>query len=898
MSQTNTTTTVTTTTAVQTGTQIVVDTSTTTTQIGNFVTDVTLQPYIAPRIVSFYAYNMRPNERLHIFFDSVNVDEYCAPSTRNGSNNYATTSLTNTADWRSIPRGGDWGSAIFSDSNGIVAGQFNIPEGVFRTGDRILQIADVDNLVLGNSAVTSVSSARFTASNLTVTRESLTQTTINPEISYVEVSNTVVTTNTTINVTVLPDIINFRASAREPLAQSLTINTPGNEPGVFATSIEIYFKQKSQLKENGVLVYLCEVNNGYPDGNNVLPFSRVHKTFDEINISENSTVATKFTFESPVFLNNGKQYAFIIKPDANDPDYFVYTANLGDVDLSTGIQVFSQPVIGIAFYGATDTQWTALQTEYVKFKLNIAAFNEQEGDVYFNNKDNEYLSVFNLAYSNTSVGILPGDIVFESTNAVINSVGGSTNSSVNGIVNYYDPLKGILYVDDSTGNFTPNTFVQVHRFSNSTISTPNSSTLIAYANTGELYNPGLDALVTQVASLVPAGTNIDYNFKGTSNTFALDSLEYRVNPGYETEFLDKERIVASRSNEVGIMGDTKSLTLRAKFTTDSALVSPAIDTVRYQQLVIKNSVDPISYEYDEYFNSGKGKSKYISKVITLATGQDAQDLRVILTAFRPVSSDVQVWVKFMNNEDPETLAQKTWLPMINTGKDVYSNPSNPNNYREYVYVVPQYYSLVPTTGNITVSNTSNTITGSGTLFESELEVGWFINMRANSSFNEVSRKIVSIANNTSLQLDAPFNGNYTAESYFLVPPITTPWLSTKSATELTGNVATSTTTNIITGTGTQFTTEIFPGSIIAINGDAQEVVSITNSTSLSVGTVWSSSGSDLKAYNSTPAGVSYLDNTLNLYTTFKQFQLKIILQSDDSSKVPIIDDLRALALQL
>ena len=97
---------------------------------------------------------------------------------------------------------------------------------------------------------------------------------------------------------------------------------------------------------------------------------------------------------------------------------------------------------------------------------------------------------------------------------------------------------------------------------------------------------------------------------------------------------------------------------------------------------------------------------------------------------------------------------------------------------------------------------------------------------------------------------------------------------------------------------TNFILEIGAGSIININGDSQRVVSVTNATSLTVQKPWTNAASLATAYNVSPAGVTYLNNTNNLYSRFKQFQVKVILQSDDSSKIPIIDDLRALALQL
>ena len=54
-----------------------------------------------------------------------------------------------------------------------------------------------------------------------------------------------------------------------------------------------------------------------------------------------------------------------------------------------GTQVASQPVIGTAFFGSTVHEWTALQSEYVKFNLNIAHFQQGTGSAYFVNKDYE-----------------------------------------------------------------------------------------------------------------------------------------------------------------------------------------------------------------------------------------------------------------------------------------------------------------------------------------------------------------------------------------------------------------------------------------------------------------------------------------------------------------------------
>ena len=73
-------------TSTRSGTQLVVGTDTQKTSVGNFVTDMSMQPYMAAEEISFYAYNMRPGARVHAFFDSVNVDAYCAPGVTTAAN--------------------------------------------------------------------------------------------------------------------------------------------------------------------------------------------------------------------------------------------------------------------------------------------------------------------------------------------------------------------------------------------------------------------------------------------------------------------------------------------------------------------------------------------------------------------------------------------------------------------------------------------------------------------------------------------------------------------------------------------------------------------------------------------------------------------------------------------
>jgi len=171
-------------------------------------------------------------------------------------------------------------------------------------------------------------------------------------------------------------------------------------------------------------------------------------------------------------------------------------------------------------------------------------------------------------------------------------------------------------------------------------------------------------------------------------------------------------------------------------------------------------------------------------------------------------------------------------------------------------------------------------------------------MAANSTYQETARQVIAITNSTSLTMSGAFGTNYTANTFYIITPPTAAWLSQSAQTALSGTVTTSTTNNFVSGNGTNFVGQLQPGNILGINNDEQVVVSIINSTALTVGDAWTYASVANTPYLVSSAGLSYLNSSNALYTTFKQFQIKIVLQSNNSARVPLLDDLRVLALQL
>ena len=64
----------------RTETTVTATSSTTTKKVGEFLTNIALQPYIPGVNIYFYALGLRPNLRHHVFFDDVNINEHVTPS--------------------------------------------------------------------------------------------------------------------------------------------------------------------------------------------------------------------------------------------------------------------------------------------------------------------------------------------------------------------------------------------------------------------------------------------------------------------------------------------------------------------------------------------------------------------------------------------------------------------------------------------------------------------------------------------------------------------------------------------------------------------------------------------------------------------------------------------------
>lgn len=650
--------------------------------LGNQVQDVSVQPYIASTQVAFVATNMKPNSNVYAYFDSTPISQYCAPGS------YTPGNSTSTNPEGAVTRTANWGTQLTSDAYGNVYGVFLIPAGTFMTGSRTLLLTDVSSLTLGASAETTTASAVFTASNIKVSSSQVSLAVTTPSIQTSSGKSATSVQTTVSSSTVAWDPIAQTYSLLAPgtnlaasQSYSSTSNTSSNSTmssvgGVFLSQIALYFNSKDP--NLGVTVQICPTVAGLPVGSQVL--ASCHLTSAQVNVSNDSSVPTYFNFD-PLYHSGGTSYSFMVIPDGNSPNYLIYTAATGGSDILTGSQIFSSPYSGQALTSSNAQTWTPLQNESLKFQIFISQFSSTSGTVVFNNDDAEFIQ-FSSINNNGNNTILVGDEVYlinPSTNAI-------SNVAVTATVKALDINRTILTLKNSSGLFANNETLGVFRFpQHGNTAQANSTTLMATLQISAIKNAPIDVGVVRPSVAVPLGTSVSYGFQGYSNTGVADSTVTVMQPDVDKQFFDYERKIFSKSNET-LNGYGKTATITMNLATNNPWLSPVVDLSRKSFLAVENIIN--NDDTNESSRYGNSLFRYLCSPVVLANGQDAEDLQVYLSAWRPVGSDVEVWCKLLNAQDSEPFYNKTWTKMTNRTPEAYSSTLDTSNVLEYQFAMP------------------------------------------------------------------------------------------------------------------------------------------------------------------------------------------------------------------
>lgn len=344
-------------------------------------------------------------------------------------------------------------------------------------------------------------------------------------------------------------------NGEDPLAQSFFVNSNTNPNGIFAKSIDLFFKTKSSTAP--VEVQIRPVVNGYPSSSVILPFASIVKPANEILISEDATVATNFEFGNIIHLSPG-EYAFVVL--TNTDEYQLYSSKIGEFQLNTTERVTTQPLLGSLFKSQNSTAWTAEQEEDLKFRLYNAVFRNVTGTALLDTKlspnygDIEYETFYTggevLNFSATEMTHEfktskkftsdLGEISLVADNLIPYQLGANVNLTETKSIFDVEPtslqFKSTLSTDD--GNVTP--VIDLNRLSsvlvkniinNSAVGETDpfkGSAFAKYITRSVKLNPGFDSTDIKVffSANIPSGTSV--------------KVYYKISAYYDTVFDDNE----------------------------------------------------------------------------------------------------------------------------------------------------------------------------------------------------------------------------------------------------------------------------------------------------------------------------------------------------------------------
>jgi len=135
-------------------------------------------------------------------------------------------------------------------------------------------------------------------------------------------------------------------------------------------SADLFFSEKdSQVP---VIVDIREIDSATNQPSaSILPLSRVSVGAGSVAVSTNAATPTRFNFEGPVYLENGKSY--VITVDSASDKYKLWYGAADQLDVATNSPVTIAPQVGPVFLSRSSS-WTKDDRNALKFAINRARF--------------------------------------------------------------------------------------------------------------------------------------------------------------------------------------------------------------------------------------------------------------------------------------------------------------------------------------------------------------------------------------------------------------------------------------------------------------------------------------------------------------------------------------------
>jgi len=315
-----------------------------------------------------------------------------------------------------------------------------------------------------------------------------------------------------------------------------------------------------------------------------------------------STVASRFEFKYPVYLQNNTEYALSIETDSID--YELWSSKLGENEITTNSSVTTQPLLGSVYKSQNTGNFTEDLFEDIKFTLYKASFiTDQPAELLLTNENLGY-ELLDASPFETSVRspVNATSSLFKGNNAIV-----KVSHRDNGFEDREKSYVFFKQAEDVGGISSVTLNSELFEVSNSGVDTYNitspsragSNIIGGGSRVLASYNRKYERLYAQVSYLQLDQTSIEAMVK-TTNIVPVDSntqnyTSYQVSP-YEKTFLNEQhyflnqKVIASRINQV-INSVDNSLEYKIALSSSNPNLSPVIDLNAASVKTVSNRVE-------------------------------------------------------------------------------------------------------------------------------------------------------------------------------------------------------------------------------------------------------------------------------------------------------------------
>jgi hypothetical protein len=347
------------------------------------------------------------------------------------------------------------------------------------------------------------------------------------------------------------------------------------------------------------------------------------------------------------------EHSFVLLSNSNG--YEAYVAEIGKLDLVSGLQISEQPYGGSLFQSQNGSTWTADQNTDMMFRLYRKVFSTTPATAQFLIDKPSSNVAFDLLHTITSEVTMANttlDYSFLSEKAT----GGLTSFlPVNSKEDYtMDDGNGRRVLNPTTGNTT---FIL-----KATMSTTNPD-ISPFLDTTRFGGIFIDNDINDLP-LINSGFVIANSGTGYANSADVTVTISGGNGSgaVATATVTSNAITAITLTNAG-SGYTKSPTIT--ITPGSGGGSGA----------------SVTYNGEDKKSGGNSKVRYMTRKVTLADGFDSGDLRVYLTAYKPSGSNIHVYYKVLSGSDSQVFDDKNYQLMAELGNANFVS-TNKKDYRE------------------------------------------------------------------------------------------------------------------------------------------------------------------------------------------------------------------------